>query len=59
MGFAAYFISNIYDKWVYTPVIVGINPTFQSISNIPFPAITICNMNQARKSEAEKILAGK
>lgn len=59
MGFSAFYISNIYDKWIYTPVIVGINPQYKSIYDIPFPALTICNMNQARKSVAEQVMAGK
>ncbi|GLV41439.1 pickpocket 28 [Carabus blaptoides fortunei] len=58
IGFSAFFISNIYDKWVYTPVIVGINPQFKSITEIPFPALTICNMNQAGKVVAEQVMAG-
>lgn len=56
MGFSAYFISNIYDKWNVTPVIVGINPKFKTIQSIPFPAITMCNMNQVRKSVAMEII---
>lgn len=29
-----------------------------SITDIPFPAVTICNMNQARKSMVKDIRAG-
>ncbi|XP_055844441.1 pickpocket protein 28-like [Episyrphus balteatus] len=51
---AAYFISNVYSKWKNTPVIVGLNavPTF--ITKSPFPAVTICNLNQALKTKAQK-----
>ncbi|KAH8402368.1 hypothetical protein KR009_011578 [Drosophila setifemur] len=43
-------ISNIYVKWESTPVIIGISPQPTSILKVPFPAITICNMNQVQKS---------
>ncbi|KAH8376217.1 hypothetical protein KR200_002616 [Drosophila serrata] len=43
-------ISNIYVKWDSTPVIIGISPHATSILKVPFPAITICNMNQVQKS---------
>ncbi|KAH8269646.1 hypothetical protein KR018_011377 [Drosophila ironensis] len=43
-------ISNIYVKWDSTPVIIGISPHATSILKMPFPAITICNMNQVQKS---------
>ncbi|XP_060655313.1 pickpocket protein 28 [Drosophila nasuta] len=44
-------ISNIYAKWNSTPVIIGISPHATSILRVPFPAITICNMNQAQRSK--------
>ncbi|EDV55604.1 pickpocket protein 28 [Drosophila erecta] len=43
-------ISNIYVKWDSTPVIIGISPQATSILKVPFPAITICNMNQVQRS---------
>ncbi|XP_017053597.1 pickpocket protein 28 [Drosophila ficusphila] len=43
-------ISNIYVKWDSTPVIIGISPHATSILKVPFPAITICNMNQVQRS---------
>lgn len=37
-------------------MIVSLNPEQISLTEVPFPAITICNMNQARKSVADRIL---
>lgn len=56
--FAAYFISNIYEKWDASPVIIGFNPVSTPIMDIPFPAVTICNMNQARQSVVKTIRSG-
>ncbi|KAH8361996.1 hypothetical protein KR200_002218 [Drosophila serrata] len=44
---AIYLIQDAFDKWNTTPVIVGIDPELTSITNEPFPAVTICNLNQA------------
>lgn len=48
-----FFISNVYAKWRSTPVIVGINPDPSFIVNEPFPAVTLCNLNQASKARAQ------
>ncbi|XP_023304037.2 pickpocket protein 28-like [Lucilia cuprina] len=48
-----FFISNVYAKWRSTPVIVGINPEPSFIVNEPFPAVTLCNLNQASKARAK------
>ncbi|XP_060517750.1 pickpocket protein 28-like [Cylas formicarius] len=56
IGFAAYYITNIYEKWRSSPVIISFSPFDADLTSIPFPAITICNMNQAKNSEAERIL---
>lgn len=50
---AAYFISNVYQKWKDSPVIVGLNPVSFDVKDIPFPAVTICNMNQVKKNYAK------
>ncbi|TMW43165.1 hypothetical protein DOY81_011756 [Sarcophaga bullata] len=49
-----FFISNVYAKWRSTPVIVGINPDPSFIVNEPFPAVTLCNLNQASKARARR-----
>lgn len=43
---SVYFISNVYDKWSATPVIVTFDARSTSIDNFPFPAVTVCNMNK-------------
>ncbi|KAJ1524950.1 hypothetical protein ONE63_009806 [Megalurothrips usitatus] len=55
---AAYFITNIYQRWEHSPVINSIAPAATPIFDIPFPALTICNMNRARRSIAEIIKLG-
>ncbi|XP_069704368.1 pickpocket protein 28-like isoform X2 [Periplaneta americana] len=52
---ASYFIIVVYNKWDETPVIVSIGARATQMSDIPFPAVTICTMNEARKTEANKI----
>lgn len=56
---AAYFISNVYQKWRETPVIIGLDPVSTNINEIPFPAVTICNMNQVKKSFAASLTTQK
>lgn len=56
LGFAIYFIHAIYDHYNNVPIIVVINPTPMPIDNVPFPALTICSMNEARLTEAKIIL---
>ncbi|XP_034490319.1 pickpocket protein 28 [Drosophila innubila] len=53
--FAGFLMQEAFDKWNTTPVIVGINPEPTYITNEPFPAITICNLNQALISKAAQI----
>jgi hypothetical protein len=56
LAFASYYITNIFEKWNENPVLVAFNPTDATFNEIPFPAITICNMNQVKREEAERIL---
>lgn len=52
---SSYFISNLWNKWSENPIIIGLNSALTPLNEIPFPAVTICNMNQAKLSIAEKI----
>lgn len=50
-----YFISNVWIKWSASPVIITLNSLSMSISELPFPAITVCNMNQAQSSSVQQL----
>ncbi|XP_045539292.1 pickpocket protein 28 [Papilio machaon] len=53
---AAFFILNVYRKWRSSPMIVSINPENMHLQDLPFPALTVCNVNQAKKSVAERYI---
>ncbi|XP_046741816.1 pickpocket protein 28-like [Diprion similis] len=55
---AAYYIWNLYQKWIDSPLIISLSPDPVSLVEIPFPSITVCNMNNAKKSEADRINQG-
>lgn len=55
---SAYFISNLWNKWSENPIIIGLNSASTPLNEIPFPAVTICNMNQARRNIADTIPEG-
>lgn len=58
LALSLYYISNIYEKWIASPVIISLNAVSTQINEIPFPAVTICNMNQARESVVSKFEPG-
>ena len=45
----------IVDKWKTSPVFVSFDTSITPISEIPFPALTICNYNKVRKSRVEHL----
>ena len=44
MFLSGYFISNIWQKWSVSPMIIALNSKSTSIGDIPFPAVTICKI---------------
>lgn len=54
----AFFVAQVYDKWTAVPVIVTMNGRITAITDIPFPAVTVCNMNQARRDVAARFADG-
>lgn len=54
-GSSGYFINNIYVKWKENPMIIGMNAKLFNSKDFPFPAVTICNMNQAKESKVKSI----
>lgn len=55
---ASYFITNVYAKWRASPLIISLNATATPITEFPFPAVTICNMNQARREVVQTFVPG-
>ncbi|XP_054276381.1 pickpocket protein 28-like [Macrosteles quadrilineatus] len=55
-SFAVHFIVNMCYDWVTSPVILTLSPQTTDLKDIPFPAVTICNINKVRKSVALDIL---
>lgn len=55
---ASYYIWFLYQKWVATPIIISLSPKPMSLDKFPFPSVTVCNMNNVKKSKAKVILAG-
>ncbi|CAG7818231.1 unnamed protein product [Allacma fusca] len=53
---AAWMISAVWQKYLRSPVIVSFQPFETKTSEIPFPAITICNMNKILKSKADNFM---
>lgn len=50
-----YFISNVWIKWSASPVIITLNSKSREITSLPFPAITVCNMNQAQNRSVQQL----
>ena len=53
VAIAIYFISGVFIKWHKSPVLVSFDSEQKWINEIPFPAVTICNMNMILKSHYE------
>ncbi|XP_032675500.1 pickpocket protein 28-like [Odontomachus brunneus] len=55
---AVYYIVYLYQRWNGAPIIISLSPEPVALDEIPFPAVTICNMNHAKKTEAKRIEEG-
>lgn len=51
-----YFISNVYQKWSQTPIIVTLSSSNTVITRIPFPTVTICNLNKGAIGKTSPVL---
>ncbi|EFN82791.1 Sodium channel protein Nach, partial [Harpegnathos saltator] len=55
---AIYYIIYLYQKWDGAPIIISLSPSPVPLTEFPFPSVTICNMNHAKKTEARRIKEG-
>lgn len=51
---SGYFITDVYNKWEQSPIIITLGAKSTSVTALPFPAVTICNINKARHSVVSK-----
>lgn len=50
-----FYIIIVWEKWTKSPIIITYSPVSTKIVDIPFPTVTICNMNQANNFIAKSI----
>ncbi|XP_043266575.1 pickpocket protein 28-like isoform X2 [Venturia canescens] len=55
---AGYFIQHLYERWVESPIIISMSPEPIAFDQFPFPSVTVCNMNNVKKTEAIRINKG-
>ncbi|CAB4063054.1 ASICN [Lepeophtheirus salmonis] len=48
-------VYSFWEKWKESPILVSFDDDLSPIWQIPFPAVTICNMNKILKSQVNKI----
>jgi hypothetical protein len=53
---AVLLINDVWARYKANPVIVTFEPKEHDIDSLPFPAVTICNINKFAKSKVEKII---
>ena len=54
--FGCFIFYPVFERWINFPTITTIFQTNYPISNIPFPAVTICSNNKIIETQLNKIL---
>ncbi|KAI9552641.1 putative amiloride-sensitive sodium channel [Daphnia sinensis] len=49
--FSGYFCWQMWNKWEDSPVLMSLDSNRYPLKNIPFPAVTICNVNKVSKTK--------
>ncbi len=52
---SVFVVARLIVKWQNEPILVSLDTSPTPIWEVPFPAVTICNMNHVKKSEALKV----
>lgn len=56
LGFSSYFCWQMWVKYDASPLLMSLETTRFPLKNIPFPAVTICNVNKAHKKRLDAAL---
>ena len=54
---SGYFCWLMWQKWDESPILMSLDTNNYQLSNVPFPAVTICNVNKVSKSHLLRILS--
>ncbi|XP_071439038.1 pickpocket protein 28-like [Hetaerina americana] len=55
LGLSGFFIAATWQRWNESPVLVSLDTLAAVLQEIPFPAVTVCNINKMKKSMVMKI----
>ncbi len=55
LGLAIYLIYGVWERYERVPVIVSFQASEQDMDTIPFPAVTLCNMNKFPASKVVEL----
>lgn len=56
-AFSTYFCLAMWNKWVESPTIMSLETTRYPLSNLPFPAVSICSVNKISNRRLKDALA--
>lgn len=51
-----FLVLQVIQKYTENPIIVSFQPTETKVAQIPFPAITICNLNIMKRSMLDEAI---
>lgn len=56
VAFSTYFCVEMWQRWEESPVLMSVDTNRYPLKNVPFPAVTICNVNKVSKEKLLKVL---
>jgi hypothetical protein len=54
--FSGYYCWQMWKKWEDSPVLMSLDSNRYPLKNIPFPAVTICNVNKVSKTKLLRVM---
>ncbi|XP_057370230.1 pickpocket protein 28-like [Daphnia carinata] len=54
--FSSYFCWQVWQKWEQSPVLTSVETQLYPLKNVPFPAVTICNVNKISESKLYEVI---
>ncbi|KAK4020504.1 pickpocket protein 28 isoform X2 [Daphnia magna] len=54
--FSSYFCWQVWQKWEQSPILTSVETQLYPLKNVPFPAVTICNVNKVSESKLYEVI---